>query len=97
MRDTASSPKRINRGLEKKMKLDDEWDNDQMSKNSVLNKTLNETFRKPFVGLSNTCEETKRRTGFLSEDHLLFCAVMVCNGDLELMLQSNFTLTWLKE
>ena len=79
--------------LEKNIKLDDGWDDDQMSKNNDQNKASNETFRKPFVDLSNTCEETKRRTVFFSEAHILSCDIMICNGDLDLMLQSNFILT----
>ena len=45
----------------------------------------------------NSNNEIKRRTGFLSEQHLLSHVVLVCNGDLELMFKSKSKLTWYEE
>jgi hypothetical protein len=41
--------------------------------------------------------EVKRRTGFRDLPSILSYAMVVCNGDVELLLQTSSKLTWLEE
>ena len=103
----AYSPEREKRGYEKiikdpvngarkKLKFDDEIQNTTTRHYNLKNDSFKRS-RKPHVTPGNMDDEIKRRTGFLSEKHMLLYSALLCNENLEEMLKYNSKLTWYEE
>ena len=77
------------------MKLIDKID--KVSRHNIIKENSNAHFRKPHVMPGTVDTEVKRKTGFISESHMLSFALIICNGDLDLMFSSKSKLTWHEE
>jgi len=93
------SPNRIKTGAEAKLLKNANLLNEK--KKTVPRKLTFESrlvpVNEPYVKLGMKCEEVKRRTGFRNEKSLLACALIACNGSIDILITSSSKLTWYEE